>query len=272
MRLLLFYVLILLCSLSIDAEQCSECEVLKRNLLRNIHDCIHGLPLNASGFDSNATCPEVPVVAPKSCGEELRHLLATLENCLAFSCDGSRSPIDPSPPKPVRLCEEGWIQRRFENRVDCYLAISWLESWPFGKHEHDQDNIVLACADVYRESLPTSIHSRAEEEFLYRYFVENLPRAKDTRLFIGLVPKPFTNGDRGDNWVWVDGTPMDYKNWHVGPFDDGGCFGLRPCFAASLGWSRMEAGTRQPSWTKQSRPIREVANGNIFLVCKYRAA
>ena len=73
----------------------------------------------------------------------------------------------------------------------CYKAVS-------GTREYTIDQSVSLCREQHREDL-VSVHSQEENDFVFN-LLENGE---------GWLNGFFLNG----NWIWLDGTAWDYKNW-----------------------------------------------------------
>ncbi|KAJ8040622.1 C-type lectin [Holothuria leucospilota] len=87
---------------------------------------------------------------------------------------------------------------------------SWVEAQDFCRNVGANG---YSTGNNYQRSDLTSIHSAAEENFLYNYWVScRDSRETDVRtLFIGL-----NDPLRNRVWKWADGSEVDYLNWAPG--------------------------------------------------------
>ncbi|XP_032107880.1 low affinity immunoglobulin epsilon Fc receptor isoform X2 [Sapajus apella] len=126
---------------------------------------------------------------------ELQVSRATGSRYVAQACPellGSSSPLASASPNPeitgfvCNACPENWVS--FQQK--CYYFGKGTKQWVHARY---------ACEDV--EGQLVSIHSHEEQDFLIKH-------ASRTGSWIGL-----RNLDLKGEFIWMDGTPVDYSNW-----------------------------------------------------------
>ncbi|XP_070560954.1 C-type lectin domain family 19 member A-like [Ptychodera flava] len=86
-----------------------------------------------------------------------------------------------------------------------------------------------------------SIHSNEENDLVYK-----LQGCGDNRFWIGLNDRDFEG-----NFVWIDGTPVTYTNWHDGEPNDSGiggedCVEVDGTRSDPWKWNDNSCGNEQP--------------------------
>ncbi|KAJ8040934.1 C-type lectin [Holothuria leucospilota] len=110
----------------------------------------------------------------------------------------------------IEPCPPGWT----EYKGYCYRYFSHIKSWTEAQDFcRNVGANGYSTGSKYQTSDLTSIHSAAENDFLYHYWLScrDSNTADVTNLYIGL-----NDPGRDRVWKWVDGSESDYVNWNTG--------------------------------------------------------
>ncbi len=110
---------------------------------------------------------------------------------------------------PSVRCPAGGDWKLFENHCYLFFANQFI-SWIDAKHLCESQ----PTGDADRKVTLASIHSLSENTFISMYMRLHSKLPVTNGYWIGMFRSP-----RGE-WIWIDGSPVDFSNWFVGMGSD----------------------------------------------------